>query len=197
MRQGGLPGTALPRGARSVHGDRSFDWNDVDFLLFGVTTEVNPLAAVWGCRAVSHLLPHGDADTFVNGRDANVVRELVIATPQFSCLRARRLVDLHGYLPSLGSCGRKGRRCLLLPAVPPALSPKDVGVFLCSSARACLRRFFPLEIERRFMRRVDHRVRSRGSGCPVRSGCSSSGCHRGKSATRSKNVLNGNTLASL
>ena len=38
MRQeGGLPGTALPRDARLVHG--GFDWNDVDFLLFGVTTE--------------------------------------------------------------------------------------------------------------------------------------------------------------
>ena len=35
----GPPSTRLPRDARSVHGDRSFDSKEVDFLLFGVTTE--------------------------------------------------------------------------------------------------------------------------------------------------------------
>ena len=38
-KDGGLPSTRVPRNARSVHGDRSFDSNDADFLLLGVTTE--------------------------------------------------------------------------------------------------------------------------------------------------------------
>ena len=85
--EGGLPGTALPRDARLVHGDRGFD----DFLLFGVTTEeIRWLqSGVVVPRVTSP--PRGGAGTFV-GRDANVVRDTAVATPWLSCLRARRPV---------------------------------------------------------------------------------------------------------
>ena len=76
--EGGPPSARCPRDARSVHGDRGFDWNDVDFLLFGVTTEeILLLQSSW---PVSRTFTRGGAGTFVSGRDANVVRETVIAT---------------------------------------------------------------------------------------------------------------------
>ena len=62
-----------------MHGDRSFDWNDFDFLLFGVTTEEIHWLQSGIDVLVSHLLHRGDAGTFVSGRNANVVRETVIA----------------------------------------------------------------------------------------------------------------------
>ena len=157
----------LPRDARSVHGDRGSDWNDVDFLLFGVTTEeIRLLQSRVIVARVTHP-PRGGAGTFV-GRDANVVRETVVATRQLSCLRARRPVDLCGHPLSLGSSIRRERGIPCRPrrhprcprsarrACPPG--PPRVPVFAASSS---------LKIERRFMRRVDRRVQSRGSGCPV------------------------------
>ena len=154
VRQGrGLLGTALPRDARSLHGDRGFGWNDDNFLLFGVTT----------CP-VSHLLPRGGAGTFVSGRDANVVRETVIATRWLSCLRARRPMDICGHPPSLGSCVRRVRGIPYRPRRHPRCSRSARRGRVRLVVRA--RRSPPL-LFRRFMRRVDRRVRSRGSGCPV------------------------------
>ena len=75
MRQeGGLRGTALPR--------------DVDFLLFGVTTE--EIRWLQSGVVVPRVTHRGGAGTFVSGRDANVVRETVIATPRLSCLTSSR-----------------------------------------------------------------------------------------------------------
>ena len=123
--------------ARCAFGDRGFDWNYVDFLLFGVTTE--EIRWLQPRVVVPRVTPPGDASTFV-GRDANVVRETVIATPRLSCLRARRPVDLCGPPPSLGSCVRRVRG---IPCRPSEVL--DAGVFLWSSARTGLRRFFFIE----------------------------------------------------
>ena len=109
MRQeGGLPGTRVPRNARSVLGDHSFGSNDADFVLFGVMTEeihwlqsgvVVPRVTPPSLRRRRHLR-----------RCANVVHELAIVEPRFCRLCARCPVDLHGDQPSLvGSCaGRVG-----------------------------------------------------------------------------------------
>ena len=113
---------------------------------------------------MSHLLPRGGAGTFV-GRDANVVRETVIGTP----LRARRPVDLCGHPPSLGSYVRRVRGIPCRPRRHPRCSRK-YSTWACSSGPPRAPVFaasFSLKIERRFMRRVDLWVRSRGSGCPV------------------------------
>ena len=77
--EGGLPGTALPRDARSVHGDHGFDWNDVDFLLFGVTTE-----------EIRWLQPR-------------------VVVPRVTHLPLGRRRHLRGHPPSLGSCVRRVR----------------------------------------------------------------------------------------
>ena len=89
--------------------------------------------------------------------------------PWYFRLRARRPVDHHGHLPSLGFLRQKGRRCPLQPAVSPALPP-DCSTWTCFPGPLCAPVFvasFSLKVERRFMRRVDHRIQSRGSGCPV------------------------------
>ena len=65
-----------------MHGDHGFDWNDVDFLLFGVSTEeIRWLQSRVVVPRVTHP-PRGGAGTFVSRRDANVVRETFIATPR-------------------------------------------------------------------------------------------------------------------
>ena len=50
------------------------------------------------------------------------------------------------------------------------VAPRQLDVDLRSSSPVCARlhRFFSLKIERRFRRRVAHRVRPRESGCPIR-----------------------------
>ena len=151
-----------------MHGDRGFDWNNDDFLLFGGDDGGDPLAAVLGRRAPCRTSPRGGAGTFVSGRDANVVRETVIGTPLLSCLRARRPVDLCGDPPSLGSCARRVRgipcRPRRHPRCPRSTRRGRVPLVLRAPVLAAS---FSLKTERRFMRRVDRGVQSRGSGCPV------------------------------
>ena len=59
--------------------------------------------------------PSGDADTFVNGRDGNVVRETVVATPG-------SLACAHVVPPSLGSCVRRVRGIPCYPRRHPRCS---------------------------------------------------------------------------
>ena len=92
--------------------DRSFDWNDVDFLLFGVATEeirwlqsgvvvprvtVRPLRQ-WARRESRSRARHCGAPV----------------------LCARSPVDLHGHLPSLGSCARRVGDVPRSPRVVPS-----------------------------------------------------------------------------
>ena len=128
--------------ARSVHVDRGFVWNDVDFLLFDVTTE----EIRWLQSGVVVPLPpppRGGAGTFVSGRDANVVRETVISTLQLSCLRALRPVDFCGLPPSLGSCVRRVRGVPCRPRRHPCC-PRSIRRGRVP-ARTGLRRFFFIE----------------------------------------------------
>ena len=96
MRQeGGLPGTRVPRNARSVLGDHSFGSNDADFVLFGVMTEE------------IHWLP-------VRGRSAPCHTSFPEATPAPSSLRERRSRARHCGAPVLSpvrtlSCGPSRR----------------------------------------------------------------------------------------
>ena len=157
--EGGPPSARCPRDARSVHGDRSFDWNEVDFLLFGVTTEeIRWLQS----GVVVPSVTHPPAPSSVGETRTSLARPLS-RQPRLSCLRARRPVDLCGHPPSLGSCVRRvedaprgSRRHLRCPR-STRRGPLVFTVFAASS----------LKIERRFMRRVDRRVQSRGSGCPL------------------------------
>ena len=135
---GGLPGTALPSVARSVHGDRGFDWNDVDFLLFGVTTEeIRWLQS--GVVVPRVTPPHPGA--------APAPSPVGETPTSFARLLQRRPVDLCGPPPSLGLLHKKGERCSLPPAAATRVAPevRDANVFLWSSARTGLRRFFFFE----------------------------------------------------
>ena len=110
-----------------------------------------------------------DADTFVNRRDVNVVHELATVVPWFCRLCARRPVGLHGHLPSLGSCARRVG-AVFRGSRSTYVAPRQLDVDAPSSSAVCARlhRFsFSLTIERRFMRRVAHRVRPRESGCSI------------------------------
>ena len=88
--------------------------------------------------------------------------------PWFCRLCARRLVGLHGHLPSLGSCARR------VGDVPrgsqyhlrrPRTARRGRALLVCARLHRFL--FISLKIERRFMRRVAHRVRPGESGCPI------------------------------
>ena len=151
--EGGPPVTHV------VHGDRSFDRHDADFVLFGVTAE----EIRWLQSRV--VVPHATVRPL--RRDANVVHGLAVVVLRLCRLCARRPVGPHGHLPSLGSCARRvgdvprGTTCV-------APGQLDVDGPSSSSARApASTASFSLKIERRFMRWVAHRVRPRESWCPV------------------------------
>ena len=77
-------------------------------------------------------------------------------------------MGLHGHLPSLGSCARRvgdvprGSRYHLRRS---RTTRRGRALLVCARLLRFL--FISLKIERRFIRRVAHRVRPRESGCPI------------------------------
>ena len=99
--EGGPPGTDV------VHGNRSFDDQDADFVLFGVTVEeirwlqsgvVVPHVTVRPLRRSRHLRQWA--------RRERPSRTRRCGAPVLSSLRPSSWV-LHGHLPSLGFCARR------------------------------------------------------------------------------------------
>ena len=146
-----------------VHGDRSFDYRDADFVLFGVTAEeirwlqpraVVPRVTVRPLRRRRHLRQWARRERPSRTRHCpgSVVCAPVVVWAFTDLCRLWALAQegsgmslaIRGAICVALQTARCGRALLVPRVLPP-----------------------PLTIERRFMRRVAHRVRPRESGCPI------------------------------
>ena len=161
-----LPETGL-LGTHMVYGDRIFDYHDADFVLFGVTAEeirwlqsgvVVPHVTGRPLRRRRHLRQWARRERRSRTRHCGA---------RFCRLRARRPVDLHGHLPSLGPCAgrvgdvprcprchlrhlrrvrtaRRGRALLISPCAPASTASFSVKVELLFMRRGWLTLFGPV-----------------------------------------------------
>ena len=147
--EGGPPSARCPRDSPWAHGDRGFDGNGVDFLLFGVTTEEIRRLQSW--VVVPRVTPPPP--------ERRHLRQWARREPELSCQRARRPVDLRGHPPSLGSCVRRvgGVPCRPRRHSCRLQSARRGRAPLVLSVRRSSPLLFSLKIERRCVRRPVHK----------------------------------------
>ena len=118
---GGPPSARFPRDARWVLGDRGFDWNDVDFLLFVTTEEIRwlqsgvlvPRVTSPPLRRRRHLRQWARSER----RSRDRYRDAPALLPARTSSRGPLWTSVVS-----GLLRKKGKRCPLPPA-PPALPP--------------------------------------------------------------------------
>ena len=153
--EGGPPGTHV------VYGNRSFDYHHADFVLFGVTAEeirwlqsgvVVQHVTVRPLRRHRHLRQRA--------RRERRSRTRLSSVRPSSCAPSRT--------PAVSGLLRKKGRGSLAVRGATCVTPGQLGVDPprppCAPASTAS---FSLKIERRFMRRVAHKVGPRVSGCPI------------------------------
>ena len=146
-----------------VHDDRSFDYHDADFVLFGVTAEEIRWLQRDSSSSSTTPKPPSTGETrtsFTNSPVWCTVSEVCAPVVLWAFTDLCRLWAL----------AQQGSGMFLAVHGATCASPPDSSTWTrpprlpCAPASTAS---FSLTIERRFMRRVAHRVRPCESGCPI------------------------------